>query len=388
VDFAYSADQSSLRDLARRVLSDHGSTQRLVEVEADPERIDRRLWAELARTGLLGVCVPEAHGGSGMGLVELCILLEQVGRTVAPVPVFATLALGAVPIAEFGTEPQRSRLLPGAAAGEHFLSAALIEPRNPDPLAPVTRASRDSAGWRIDGVKICVPAAAGARTVIVPARTGGDEIVLLLVDPHQPRVTLERMETTNRETQYRMSLEGVTVSDDDVLGSTGTGRDLLDWIVDRATVALCSMQVGVTEEALRMTAQYTSTREQFDRPLAAFQAVAQRAADAYIDTEGIRLTTLEAVWLLAQGLPANREIAVAKFWASEGAQRVVHAAQHLHGGVGVDLTYPLHRYFLWAKQIELNLGAGTAQLKRLGALLADEAAGTEAVSQPPAGVAR
>jgi alkylation response protein AidB-like acyl-CoA dehydrogenase len=388
VDFAYTADQTSLRDLARQVLSDHGTTQRLVEVEADPERIDRRLWTELARTGLLGVCVPEAYGGSGMGLVELCILLEEVGRTVAPVPVFATLALGALPIGEFGTEPQRSRLLPGAAGGEHVLSAALIEPRNPEPLAPVTRASRDGAAWRIDGVKICVPAAAGARAVIVPARTDGDEIVLLQVDPQQPGVTLERMETTNREMQYRMTLDGVTADDDAVLGSTGAGRDILEWIVDRATVALCSMQVGVTEQALRMTAQYTSTREQFDRPLAAFQAVAQRAADAYIDTEGIRLTTLEAVWLLAQGLPASREVAVAKFWASERAQRVVHAAQHLHGGVGVDLTYPLHRYFLWAKQIELTLGAGTAQLKRLGALLADEATGAAEVSPPLATAAR
>src|SRR5205807_7487608 len=172
--------------------------------------------------------------------------------------------------------------------------------------------------------------------------------------------------------QYRMSLEGVTASDDDVLGSTGTGRDRLDWIVDRATAALCSMQVGVTEEALRMTAQYTSAREQFDRPLAAFQAVAQRAADAYIDTEGVRLTAWQAVWRLAEGLPAANELAVAKFWAAEGGQRVVHAAQHLHGGIGVDVDYPLHRYFLWAKECELTLGSATPQLVKLGAALADE----------------
>ena len=128
------------------------------------------------------------------------------------------------------------------------------------------------------------------------------------------------------------------------------------------------------EEALRLTAEYTKTRKQFDQPIAMFQAVGHRAANAYIDTEGIRLTTWQACWRLAEGLPAEAAVAVAKFWAAEAGQRVVHAAQHLHGGVGVDREYPLHRYFLWAKQLELTLGGATRQLLRLGKLLADQAA--------------
>jgi alkylation response protein AidB-like acyl-CoA dehydrogenase len=134
------------------------------------------------------------------------------------------------------------------------------------------------------------------------------------------------------------------------------------------------MATGVCEEALRMTAEYTKTREQFDRAIATFQAVGQRAADAYIDTEAVRLTALQAMWRLDAGLPAAEEVAIAKFWTAEGGQRVVHAAQHLHGGIGVDRDYPLHRYFLWAKQIELTLGGTTPQLLRLGAMLAAEPA--------------
>jgi alkylation response protein AidB-like acyl-CoA dehydrogenase len=145
--------------------------------------------------------------------------------------------------------------------------------------------------------------------------------------------------------------------------------DAVEWIRQRWTVALCAVQIGVTERALRLTAEYVAGRQQFERPIGSFQAVGQRLADAYIDTEAIRLTAWQAAWLLAQGLPAAEEVAIAKFWASDGGQRVCAAAQHLHGGIGVALDYPLHRYTLWAKQIELTLGSGTPQLVTLGDLL-------------------
>jgi alkylation response protein AidB-like acyl-CoA dehydrogenase len=146
----------------------------------------------------------------------------------------------------------------------------------------------------------------------------------------------------------------------------------VQWIFEHTTAALCATAAGVCETALRMTAEYTKTREQFDRPIATFQAVGQRAAEAYIDTEAVRLTAWQAAWRLDAGLPATAEVSVAKFWAADGGQRVVHAAQHLHGGIGVDRDYPLHRYFLWAKHLELTLGGATSQLLRLGSLLADQ----------------
>jgi len=374
MNFSYTPEQESLRALARQVIGDHATPDRLAEVEATPERVDRVLWAALARAGLLGVCIPEEQGGSGLGIVELCILLEEVGRAVAPVPAFATLVLGALPIAEFGSRAQRESLLPGVVAGERILSAALAEPHNPEPLTPVTRATPDGAAWRLDGVKLCVPAAAEATVVLVPAALGDGAVGLFLVDPGARGVRLERLETTSREVQCLMTMDAVSVPTEAVLGDATEGRAMLRWLVQRATVGLCAMQVGVVDRALRMTAEYTSTREQFGRPLAAFQAVSQRAANAYIDVEGVRLTTLAAVWRLAEGLDADASIAVAKTWACEGAQRVVHAAQHLHGGAGVDLTYPLHRYFIWAKQLELTLGGATEHLLRLGGILAGSAA--------------
>jgi len=209
----------------------------------------------------------------------------------------------------------------------------------------------------------------------VPASAGDDgAIVVLIVDPSANGVTRERQDTTSGIPQARLELDGVQVAAGDVLRGPDSGAAIVDWIVERATAAMCSIATGVCEQALKMTAEYTKTREQFDRPIATFQAVGQRAADAYIDTEAIRLTALQAAWRLEEGLPAATEVAVAKFWAADGGQRVVHAAQHLHGGIGVDRDYPLHRYFLWAKELELTLGGATPQLLKLGEILAAEPA--------------
>src|SRR5436190_8578317 len=352
MDFAATPEQDALRALARQVLDDHATPQRLAGVEATEDRVDHELWAALAGAGLLGICIPEEHGGGGLGFPDLCVLLEEVGRTVAPVPVHAVLATGALPLAELGTAEQRRRWLPGVAAGEIGLTAALHEPHNPEPLAPVTRARRESGGWRLDGVKLMVPAAASAAAILVPARTDVGPRVFLL-PPDAGGVSLERQETTTRQVAHLVRLDDAPAADDALLG----GPDALPWLVRWATVGLCAMMVGVTERALRMTARYTSEREQFGRPLSAFQAVSQRAADAYVDVEAIRLTTLAATWRVANGRDAGRDggpdaggpgnereideaVAIAKFWAAEAGQRVVHTAQHLHGGVGVDVSYP------------------------------------------------
>jgi alkylation response protein AidB-like acyl-CoA dehydrogenase len=373
MDFSYSPDQESLRSLAREILTDKVTTQRLEQVESTDDRIDHELWKDLAAAGLLGVCIPEAQGGSGLGITELSIILEEVGRAVAPVPVYSTLVLGALPIAEYGSDAQREALLPGVVSGEIILTGALQEPHNADPMAPGTTASQSGDGWVLSGTKLCVPAADAATVVLVPAKVGND-IALFLVDPHADGVSLEPVEMTNREIQYLMTLDNVKVPASAVLGEDENGREMLHWITQRATTALCAMQTGVVDRAVRMTAEYATTREQFERPLAAFQAVSQRAANAYIDVEAVKLTTMAATWRLSEGLEAEEAISIAKFFAAEAAQRAVHTAQHIHGGVGVDLSYPLHRYFIWAKQLELTLGGGTQQLLRLGTVLAGDAA--------------
>ena len=364
MDFALTPEEEALRELARRILADHVTHERLKLVEAQPDWFERAAGEALASARLLGTAIPEDSGGSGLGLLELCLLLEEVGRAVAPVPAWATLALGALPLAQFGTRAQRAAFLPAVAAGEAVLTAALVEPGADDPFEPTTAARRDGARWRLDGTKTCVPAAHLAARILVPARTADGAPRLFLVDPRGAGATIERQTATNREPLGQLTLAGA--DGEELPGPAGA----LTWLIERATVGLCAMQVGVTDRALRMTAEYTTGREQFGRPIGSFQAVHQRAADAYIDVEAIRLTTWQAAWRLATDRPAAPEVAIAKFWASEAAHRVVYAAQHLHGGIGVDVDYPLHRYYLWSKQIELTLGSGTRQLVRLGAELA------------------
>lgn len=365
MDFSFSDEQQALRELVRQIFTDRLSHERLKQIAADPDWFDREVWAQLAKANLLGLALPEAYGGGGLGAVELCLLLEEAGRAAAPLPLYATLVLGAMPLLEYGTDEQRRRLLPGVASGETILSAALVEDGWDDVLDVRTRATKDGTAWRLDGAKTCVPAAHLAERIIVPARTG-EELRFFLVDPRAAGVERGAQTTTSGEPQFLLTLAGTTVAAADVLGERVLGAAALDWLRDRALLGLCAQQAGVVEAALRMTAKYTSTREQFGKPLATFQAVGQRAADAYIDVEAIRWTMWQAAWRVAAGLPATEEIAIAKFWASEGAHRVVYAAQHLHGGIGLDLDYPVHRYYTWSKQIELSLGAGATQLARLG----------------------
>ena len=371
MDFSFNEEQEDLKGLVEKILAGELTPERLKEAEAGDDNFDRELWKQLAEAGVLGIAVPEAQGGGGYGFLEAALVLEQVGKTVAPVPYYASVVLGALPIARFGTDAQKNALLPGVASGESILTAALAE-AGADPLKPTTTAKRDGDGWVLDGVKECVAAGPLADQVLVPASTDDGGVIIAIVAANAKGVTRERQDTTSHHPEARFTLAGVKVADADVLGSAAQGSEILAWLVERATAALCAMTVGVCEEALRMTAEYTKTREQFGRAIATFQAVGQRAADAYIDTEAIRLTAWQAIWRLSEELPATAEVSVAKFWAAEGGQRVVHAAQHLHGGMGVDRDYPLHRYFLWAKVLELTLGGTTPQLLRLGKILADE----------------
>jgi len=256
-------------------------------------------------------------------------------------------------------------------AGDVVLTAALSEGGDGlPPEVPATEAVVDGAGWRISGAKSLVPSAHLAQRVLVPARTGDGTSTVFLVDPTAAGVSAERNVSVNLEPLTTLTFDGVAVTAADVVGEVDGGAAVTAWTADRGIAALCAIQAGVCEAALRTTATYTSDRKQFGSPIATFQAVAHRAADAYIDTEAIRLTAHQAAWRLDSGMPAAEELAIAKSWAADGAHRVTHAAQHLHGGIGVDIDYPVHRTFRWARHVELTLGGSTAHLRRLGALLA------------------
>lgn len=370
MDFALSDEQTAIVELARRILGDRCTLEHLKEVEAGAEWFDRDTWAELAKAGLLGIALPDSVGGGGFGYLEAALLLEEQGRAVAPIPLWATLT-AALTIAEYGTDAQQQQWLPGVVDGSTVLAVALTE-LDTDARDPRTRAEPAGDGWVLTGVKTTVNAAHVAAAIVVPARTA-EGVRLFVVPTDAGGLSVERQDTFNHEPQFHVVLDGVQVGADGVLAD---GPNQIDWVVDRATVGLCAIASGVGEVGMRITAGYVTERKQFDKPLGTFQAVCHRLADCYVDAGAIRLTFLQAATQLAD---AGRDevvdpkiVAVAKYWASYSGSRIGHADLHLHGGISIDLDYAIHRYFLWSKQLEYSLGAATPQLARLGRLLADE----------------
>ena len=376
MDFEFTEDQTAIRDLVRGILEGELTPERLKRIETEPDWFDRKLWATLAEAGVLGIAVPAAHGGMGLGVLELAVLLEEIGRTVAPVPILPTLVLAGLPIAAFGTDTQREAWLPGIAAGETILTAALLDAGSDDPAMPGTTARADDDAWVLDGEKRCVAAVHLASRVLVPARTPHGA-ALFLVDPGAPGVVQTRFVSTTGEPVFTLKLTGVRVDGDQLLGGdAATSEAQVSWLYDHALAAICATQVGVSEKALEVTTSYVRDRVQFGVPIGSFQAVQHRSADAYIDLASMRWLAWRAVWKLAAGEPATRDVAVAKYWAAEAGSRIANTAQHLHGGIGVDLDYPIHRYFVWSKALELCLGAATPQLVRLGRNLAQSGPAT------------
>lgn len=373
MDFALNDEQTAIVELSRRILTDRCTLEHLKEVEAGVEWFDRDTWAELGKAGLLGIALPESVGGGGFGYLEAALLLEEVGRTVAPIPLWATLT-AALTIAEFGTDAQQQQWLPGVADGSTVLTVALAE-LDTDARAPQATAAPAGDGWSLTGVKTTVPAAHIAAAMLVPARTpDGDRLFMVPTDA--AGVTIERQDTFNHEPQFHVVLDGVAVGADAALPAHA---NQIGWLVDRATVGLCAIASGVGEVGMRITAAYVADRKQFGKALGTFQAVCHRMADCYVDAAAIRLSFLQAATQLADASADDivdpKIVAVAKYWASYSGSRIGHADLHLHGGISIDLDYAIHRYFLWSKQLEYTLGAGTPQLARLGRFLADEPVG-------------
>ena len=367
MDFHFSEEQNAIRELAREILEREATHERIVQAETSAGWMDEALWKILAEANLLGVAIPEAHGGMGFGFTELCLLLEEVGRATAPLPALATLT-AALPLAEFGSEAQQAVWLPKVAAGEAILTAALEDAESGDAAAPATRASAraEGDGFVLDGQRRRVAFAASAAAVLVPA-TALDGTAIFLVDPRSDGVRLEPRVTSTGEPLFEMTLAGVCVPAEARLGGSDTdGAAAARWLEERTLVALAALQVGVAARALEITADYAREREQFGVPIGSFQAVQHRCADAFIDVEALRWTLWRAAWRLAEGLPASREAWVAKFWAADAGARVAAATIHLHGGLGSDVDYPIHRHFLWSKALELCLGGAGPQLARLG----------------------
>ncbi|MEU3270755.1 acyl-CoA dehydrogenase family protein [Saccharomonospora sp. NPDC006951] len=327
-----------------------------------------QVWSALGKAGLLALAVPADLGGEGLGLAEVAAVLTELGRAAPPAVAmsgYATLALGMLPVDRFGDPRQRAGLLADAATGAVRLTAAVHEPSAPLAAVPSTTAVPESGGWTLTGVKTSVPDAAAAHRVLVPAATySGAE--LFLVDPASDGVTLTETGTSSGAVSYTMRLSGVVVGDDAVLASSSAG-EASTALRRHALAGAVALGAGVVAGALTLTTGHLATRTQFGRPLATFQAVAQQVADVYITARTLRLVADTACWKLATGRDADADLGVAAYWLASEAPKALATCHHLHGGTGVDIDYPLHRFSSLCKDLTHFVGGAGHRLAELGA---------------------
>ncbi|WP_412475517.1 acyl-CoA dehydrogenase family protein [Gordonia sp. LUNF6] len=366
MDFNPTEAATDLAKLTSDIVDRLSPAERVAELESDRAPIDRRLWTEIAAAGLLGLAAPEAVDGAGLTTLETTAVATELGRGLARVP-FGPHAVAGVPLlCAHASDRLRSELLPRAVSGEQVLTAAVEEDGAYGPVDGLTAFD----GSALTGSKVNVPYAAAADTLLVTAASAGGPLIAV-VPADRSGVRITETVTTGLTPTYLVEFDAVEVAADEILDG---GAATVDRALDLLRLAVSADQAGVIAGALDATARYAREREQFGRPIGSFQAVAARLADGYIDVQALTLSVLQAAWLLS-GLAdtdadgATAAVDTAKFWAAEAGHRVAHTTVHVHGGVGLDTSHPVHRYFLRAKQNEFTLGSAPVVLAELGDLL-------------------
>jgi alkylation response protein AidB-like acyl-CoA dehydrogenase len=354
VDFSPDEAQRAVTRAAAGVLE-------RADAPALDEPFDWSLWRRLGQAGLLSLTVPDWLGGDGQGVAEAAALLTEVGRHAAPVPALATLMTGVLPVVRWGSREAQAAVLAGVAAGDTVLTAAIREPSEPRPASPRTTVTQRSCyGSRVSGVKVGVPAAAAARWVLVPATVAGGGTAVAVVDRAAAGVSV--LPGPGAGTEATLRLDDAPVAH--LLGGTD-GRAVAD-LYQLAVAGACAVADGAVAAALAMTTAHVGSRQQFGRPLAAFQAVAQQVADAYITSRTLHLAAQSGCWRLAAGLDAGGDLDVAAYWLAEYGPVALRTCHHLHGGLGMDVSYPLHRYSALVSDLVRLVGGADYALDRLG----------------------
>jgi alkylation response protein AidB-like acyl-CoA dehydrogenase len=359
LDLAFTEEQDMLRGVVRSMLAEHAPLTVVRRLEDDPVGYPADLWAQLGALDLLGLLLPEAHGGSGMTLLEGAVLYEELGRSLAPTPHFVSCVASGTALAVGGTEAQRTEWLPRIASGEAILTPAWVEPDGGHgPRGVQARATRsgDGATYTLTGAKRHVAFAAAATRLVVLARTGDGEtdIDLFLVDPQAAGVTLTQQHTIASDTQHRVDLDGVQVSEADRIGAAGTGWTTWTTVRDDALVLLGAWAVGAADHAQELTVQYAKDREQFNKPIGAFQSIAHYLADRQTEVDGARTLVHEAAWARSTGREVTRLAPMAKLFACRVLREVTATAQQIYGGNGFTLEYDVQLFFRRAKALQLS----------------------------------
>jgi alkylation response protein AidB-like acyl-CoA dehydrogenase len=363
LDLDFSQEQDMLREVVRSLLAEHAPLRVVRELEDDPVGFPADLWKQLATLDLLGLMLPEEHGGSGMSALEGVVLYEELGRALAPVPHFVSCAASGIALAVGGTDAQRREWLPRISSGEAVLTPAWIEPGGGfGPRGIQVRAvaagdaGGDGAGFVLTGTKRHVAFARAATRLVVLARSGDGvaDVDLFLVDPTAPGVSLTQQFSVASDSQYRVELDNVRVASSDRIGAAGSGWATWEAVRDDALVLLAAWAVGAADRAQEIAVQYAKDRRQFGKPIGAFQAIAHYLADRQTELDGARTLVHEAAWARASGRSVARLAPMAKLFACRVARDVTATAQQILGGNGFTLDYDVQLYFRRAKALQLS----------------------------------
>lgn len=362
MDLGLSEVQQMLKNSAQEFLSRECPLTLVREMEADPRGYTDGLWRQLVSLGWTGLVMPEQYGGTGGSFLDLAVLLEEMGRALVPGPFFSTVLLGGLTVLDAGTEAQKRDLLPRISTGDLTMTLALTEPSATyEPWGIETAAVPQGGGYTLSGVKLFVPDAHVAGLMVVAARTAewtdpAKGVTLFLVPAESRGLALTSLNTISSDKQSEVNLDQVRVPASAVLGQVGEGWPVIRRALRRAVAGKCMEMVGGAGAVLNMTVEYAKQRTQFGRPVGSFQAVQHHCANMATDVEGSRNIAYQAAWRVSEGLPADREISMAKAWVSEAYQRVCATAHQCHGAIGFTQEHDLQLYTRRAKVLELTYG--------------------------------
>jgi alkylation response protein AidB-like acyl-CoA dehydrogenase len=352
-------EQEMLRKTARDFLTDKCPKKFIKQMEESETGYSRELWQEMAELGWMGLAFPEKYGGGDMNFLDLAMLLEEMGRACLPGPFFSTVVLGGLPILDLGSEEQRQEYLPKLIRGEKIFTLALTEPghHHYDASSVKVEATPDGSNYTISGTKLFVPDAHIADYLLCVAKTKpGGEITIFLTDAKNRRINYTVLKTIAGDKLCEVVFDQTPLPKANVLGERNRGWSGVQKIIERAAVGKCCEMVGNLQRVLEMTVDYAKERKQFDRPIGTLQIIQHYCADMATDIDGARFGTYQAAWMLSEGLPCTKEVAIAKAWTSQASQRVVALAHQIHGAIGVTIEHDLHYYTRRAKAAELAFG--------------------------------
>ena len=367
MDLGLSEEQEMLKTSARDFLQKECPKQLVKQLDESDTGYSPELWRKMAELGWMGLVFPEKYGGSDGSFLDLVVLLETMGYNILPGPFFSTVVLCGLTILASGTEEQKREHLPKIAAGEMILTLALTEPSAGYDAASIkTKATARNGGYVINGTKLFILDANVADHILCVARTKEtknpeDGITVFLVDARSPGIKCTLLKTLARDKQCEIVFEDVTVPEKNILGKLDKGWPIVKNTLQRATAAKCAEMVGGAQAALEMTVSYAKERVQFNRPIGSFQAIQHYCANMVTDVDGSRFITYKAAWELSEGLPATRDVAIAKAWTSEAYGRVTLLAQQIFGAIGFTMDHDIHLYYRRAKAGEIMFGDGDFQ---------------------------